>query len=264
MEFTERALVLKVGRFRENDVWLRLFCAGRGVISAFAFGGSRSRRRFCGCLDQLALASFRVEASRRGQYNVLQEGVLLHAHPGLRTDARKLGMVAHCLKFVEAVQLGPEGARPVFDLLLETLSTLETRSVGAEMLPLLFKAKLTFEQGLKPDLALCVRCGRPAWDHSCAGAGAEWAGADESDFSQRLAFSVERGGLVCALCGHGQAETLCLESVRVLEWIGRSRPADWPGLSLEPETRRELSRVVDRFVAWHLGLRWENGTYRKI
>jgi len=254
MEFTEKALVLKVGRFRENDVWLKLFCAGRGVITAFAFGGSRSRRRFSGCLDQLVLASFRVETSRRGAYNVLQEGALVHGFPGLRGDTRKLGLVAHCLKFVEAVQLGPDGARPVFDLLLETLSTLETGVVGAEMLPLLFKAKLTFEQGLAPDLSLCVRCGHPAWDHDCA----------ELDAGQRLAFSVERGGLVCSLCDDTQAEPLCAGSVRVLEWIGQSRPADWPKLSLEPEMRRELGRVVDRFVAWHLGLRWENGTYRKI
>ncbi|SNR63261.1 DNA replication and repair protein RecO [Humidesulfovibrio mexicanus] len=264
MEFTEKALVLKVGRFRENDVWLRLFCAGRGVISAFAFGGSKSRRRFCGCLDPLALASFRVELSRRGSYNVLQEGVLLHAHPGLRADARKLGMVAHCLKFVEAVQLGPDGARPVFDLLLETLSTLEAHSVGAEMLPLLFKAKLTFEQGLKPDLSLCVRCGRPVLEHEDSLAASALFKDDGREFSRRLAFSVERGGLVCGLCGDCPAETLSTGSARVLEWIGQSRPADWPRLALEPEMRRELSRVVDRFVAWHLGLRWENGTYRKI
>ncbi|MGE4265634.1 MAG: DNA repair protein RecO [Desulfovibrio sp.] len=259
MEFTEKALVLRVGRFRENDVWLKLFCVGRGVITAFAFGGSRSRRRFSGCLDQLVLASFRVETSRRGAYNVLQEGVLLHGFPGLRGDTRKLGLVAHCLKFVEAVQLGPDGARPVFELLLETLATLETGVVGAEMLPLLFKAKLTFEQGLAPDLALCVRCGRPAWEHE---------GVDRDDVERghgrRLAFSIERGGLVCGLCDDAQAEPLCIGSVRVLEWIGQSRPADWPKLSLEPEMRRELGRVVDRFVAWHLGLRWENGTYRKI
>ncbi len=259
MEFTEKALVLRVGRFRENDVWLKLFCVGRGVITAFAFGGSRSRRRFSGCLDQLVLASFRVETSRRGAYNVLQEGVLLHGFPGLRGDTRKLGLVAHCLKFVEAVQLGPDGARTVFDLLLETLATLETGVVGAEMLPLLFKAKLTFEQGLAPDLALCVRCGRPACEHE---------GVDRDDVERndrhRLAFSIERGGLVCGLCDDAQAEPLCIGSVRVLEWIGQSRPADWPKLSLEPEMRRELGRVVDRFVAWHLGLRWENGTYRKI
>lgn len=262
MEFTEKALVLRVGRFRENDVWLRLLCPGKGQLTAFAFGGSRSRRRFCGCLDQLVLASFRVGTSRRGGYNVLQEGVLLNAFPGLRTDPRKLGLVAHCLKFVEAVQVDPQAARPVFDLLLETLTTLEAQSVGAEMLPLLFKAKLTFEQGLKPDLALCVRCGRPAWEHACA--------PDEFDAGTapatppRLAFSVERGGLVCAECGDPQAEPLCPGSVRVLEWIGTSRPADWPRLGLEPHMRRELGRVVDRFVAWHLGLRWDNGTYRKI
>jgi len=270
MEFTEKALVLRVGRFRENDIWLKLFCAGRGVITAFAFGGSRSRKRFSGCLDQLVLASFRVGTSRRGSYNVLQEGALLHAFPGLRSSPRKLGLVAHCLKFVEAVQVDASGARPVFDLLLETLATLESGAVGAEMLPLLFKAKLTFEQGLSPDLELCVRCGRPVrehagFDHDCMEQDPERnSEQDAMTAGRKLSFSVERGGLVCGLCDDVQAEPLCLGSVRVLEWIGKSRPADWPKLTLEPDMRRELGRVVDRFVAWHLGLRWENGTYRKI
>ena len=259
MEFTEKALVLKVGRFRETDIWVRLFCAGRGMVTAFAFGGSKSTRRFCGCLDQLVLGTFRVGSNRRGTYKVLEEGTLLHAFPGLRADSRKLGLVAHCLKFVEAVQLGPQGARLVFDLLLETLGALEDSEIGAELLPLLFKAKLTFEQGLKPDLTLCVRCGRPAWDHE---------GMDHASPGQPLGFSVERGGLVCATCAdlHAglQAEPLSIGAARVLEWIGSSRPADWPRLTLEPEMRRQLGRVVDRFVAYHLGLRWENGMYRKI
>ena len=264
MEFTEKALVLKVGRFRETDIWLRLFFAGRGVVTAFAFGGSRSTRRFCGCLDQLVLGTFRVGSNRRGTYKVLEEGTLLHAFPGLRRDPRKLGLVAHCLKFVEAVQIGSQGARPVFDLLLETLGTLERSEVGAELLPLLFKAKLTFEQGLKPDLTLCVRCGRPAWEHVCV----DHAPAATVSSGAGLGFSVERGGLVCASCcdvrGDMEAEPLSIGAARTLEWIGASRPADWPRLSLEPEMRRQLGRVVDRFVAYHLGLRWEHGMYRKI
>jgi len=264
VEFTEKALVLKVGRLRETDLWLRLFFAGRGVVTAFAFGGSRSTRRFCGCLDQLVLGTFRVGSNRRGTYKVLEEGTLLHAFPGLRRDPRKLGLVAHCLKFVEAVQIGSQGAPPVFDLLLETLGTLERSEVGAELLPLLFKAKLTFEQGLKPDLTLCVRCGRPAWDHD--GAGHDPAGPAPA--GSVLGFSVERGGLVCRTCGclHTDpgAEPLSAGAARALEWIGASRPADWPRLSLEPEMRRQLGRVVDRFVAYHLGLRWEHGMYRKI
>lgn len=267
MEFTEKALVLKVGRFRETDIWLRLFCAGRGLVTAFAFGGSRSTKRFCGCLDQLVLGTFRVGSNRRGTYKVLEEGTLLHAFPGLRSDPRKLGLVAHCLKFVEAVQIGSQGARPVFDLLLETLGTLEKSEVGAELLPLLFKAKLTFEQGLKPDLTLCVRCGRPAWDQAGTGHAADYT-AENAQSGPVLGFSVERGGLVCPACADlqsgPQAEPLSIGAARTLEWIGASRPADWPRLSLEPEMRRQLGRVVDRFVAYHLGLRWENGMYRKI
>ncbi|MDP3426707.1 MAG: DNA repair protein RecO [Humidesulfovibrio sp.] len=264
MEFTEKALVLKVGRFRETDIWLRLFFAGRGVVTAFAFGGSRSTRRFCGCLDQLVLGTFRVGSNRRGTYKVLEEGTLLHAFPGLRCDPRKLGLVAHCLKFVEAVQIGSQGARPVFDLLLETLGVLEKSEVGAELLPLLFKAKLTFEQGLKPDLTLCAHCGRPAWEHVCA----DHQPAPVVSSGAGLCFSVERGGLVCASCFDErrdmEAEPLSIGAARTLEWIGESRPADWPRLSLEPEMRRQLGRVVDRFVAYHLGLRWEHGMYRKI
>ncbi len=264
MEFTEKALVLKMGRFRETDIWLRLFFAGRGMVTAFAFGGSRSTKRFCGCLDQLVLGTFRVASNRNGTYKILEEGTLLHAFPGLRSDPRKLGLVAHCLKFVEAVQLGPQGARPVFDLLLETLGTLELNEVGAELLPLLFKAKLTFEQGLKPDLILCVRCGRPAWDHAGTDHAPVQYSPDRAPVSSALGFSVERGGLVCVSCGDPQAEPLSVGAVRTLEWIGASRPADWPRLSLEPEMRRQLGRVVDRFVAYHLGLRWEHGMYRKI
>ncbi len=259
MEFTERALVLKVGRFREADIWTRLFFSGRGVVTAFAFGGCKSTRRFCGCLDPLVLATFRVGQDRRGVYNILEEGTLLHGFPGLRASPRKLGLVAHCLKFAEAVQVGQQGAGRAFDLLLETLQTLEASEVGADILPMLFKARLTFEQGLKPGLDLCVRCGRPVHEHG----GHEHAGQGQGA-EQGVCFSVERGGLVCLGCGPAEGQPLWPETVRLLEWIGASRPAQWPDLALEPEVRRQLGRVVDRFVAYHLGLRWENGMYRKI
>lgn len=251
-EFTEKALVLKVGRFRETDIWTRLFCAGRGVVTAFAFGGSKSTRRFCGCLDPLVLATFRVGSGKRGTYHVLEEGTLLHGFPGLRSNPRKLGVVAHCLKFVEAVQIGQQGAHNVFDLLLETLETLEKSEMSVELLPLLFKAKLTFDQGLKPDLTLCVRCGKPAGEHG------EGTGHEPVDFS------VERGGLVCRECGDYESEPFSLGAAKVLEWIHTSRPAEWPRLTMDADLRRQTGRVVDRFVAYHLGLRWENGMYRKI
>ncbi len=47
-EWIDYALVLRIGHFRENDLWLKLLCRKRGLLTLFAFGGSKSKRRFCG------------------------------------------------------------------------------------------------------------------------------------------------------------------------------------------------------------------------
>ena len=39
MEWSDTALVLGVGRFRESDLWLRMLTRRHGIVSAFAFGG---------------------------------------------------------------------------------------------------------------------------------------------------------------------------------------------------------------------------------
>ena len=121
MEFTGKSLVLRTGRFKEADVWLRLLSPSKGLFTAFAFGGLKSRRRFCGCLEPLNLSLFTVQEGRRGDYLVLQEGSLLNGFPGIKADPGRLGQAAHCLRFVEAFMEGPGEARACFDLLEETL-----------------------------------------------------------------------------------------------------------------------------------------------
>ena len=68
MESIEKSLILKVGRFREVDAWLRLFSPRKGVFNAFAFGGSVSRRRFLGCLDPFNIVSFKVKTDAAKGY----------------------------------------------------------------------------------------------------------------------------------------------------------------------------------------------------
>ncbi|MDY7000330.1 MAG: recombination protein O N-terminal domain-containing protein [Thermodesulfobacteriota bacterium] len=110
MEFTEKGLILKVGRFREYDLWVRFFSPSRGILTAFAFGGRKSRKRFCGCLDPMNHVLFRIKSSRTGNYLCLQEGSLVQAYPRLRRDPRRLGPAVNCLKFFEAVHVEPQGA----------------------------------------------------------------------------------------------------------------------------------------------------------
>ena len=125
MEWSDTALVLGVGRFRESDLWLRMLTRRHGIVSAFAFGGSRSRKRFCGCLDLFNELQISTKTTRNGMYLSLQEGNLIRGPRRLRTDWNRLGMFMNCVRFVEALGVPQDGAAGVFLLLKDTLELLE-------------------------------------------------------------------------------------------------------------------------------------------
>lgn len=250
LEFTEKALVLRVGRFREADAWVRVLTPSRGVLTAFAFGGMKSRRRFPGCLDPLNLVLFKFGSDRRGRFLNLDEGTLLHGHPVLRRNPRNLGVAVNCLKFVEAVQVAPEGAEESYALLLELLALLEAAVPRPEDLPLLFRARLGFSQGYRPEFLVCGGCGRAVGEF------------------EDPRFFVEKGQVLCPDCreadGAEQGLSMSPGALRALDWIMSHPPGEWPRLTVAPVVRREFSRAVERFVAYHLGLEWEGGSYRNV
>lgn len=89
-------------------MWVRLLTRRHGVVRAFAFGGSRSRRRFSGCLDVMNFLRVRAVTSGNGRFLNLEEGVLVEGPQRLRSDLTRLGMAMNCVRFLEAMD-PPEG-----------------------------------------------------------------------------------------------------------------------------------------------------------
>lgn len=251
MSSTEKCLVLKVGRFREADCWVKLLTPNRGVFNGFAFGGSRSRRRFVGCLDSLSHVLFTIGTNKTGTYMVLEEGTLLNNFPAIRKNPIRIGLAVNCVKFVEAVEIGPSDAKPIYDLLLETLLMLEEGGI-VEFSPWLFRAKVAFEMGYRPDFLACGSCGKSV----TGGSG--------------YRFGVEKGQVACRACLsagkplEGLARPISAGVLRVLDWIQQSRPADWLTVSMDNEVKRQAGQLIELFVAYHLGLSWEGGMYKKV
>jgi len=252
MNATERALVLKVGRFREADVWVKLLTPTRGVFNAFAFGGSRSRRRFVGCLDPLSHVLFTIGSSKRGDYIVLEEGSLLQNFPEVRKDSARTGIAVNCIKFIEAVEIEPSDSGPAYELLLETLTMLEEGGGSTDFVPWLFRAKLAFDMGYLPDFLTCGTCGKSV------------------GIEVGYQFGVEKGQIACPTCLsggkplEGLARPVSTGVLRALDWIQQSRPAHWAKMVMDNEVRRQTSQLVELFVAYHLGLSWDNGMYKKV
>lgn len=248
MEFSEQALVLRVGRFREIDAWVRLYSPVRGGYTAFAFGGLKSRRRFLGCLDPLNHLRCKVRRSGLSGYHCLTEAELLDAPRRLRQDMNRLGMAINCLKFFEAVHIGPQGAAEAYALLRGMLAALEDEAPPSTLFPLLFRARVVFGQGMLPSCERCAVCGA---ELSQAGAVCQ----------------VEQGRLLCGRCrghgGPGVRQRLGPGALGLMDLAVTGRPGDWAACRPDPAAGREFSRAVDLLVRYHLGLAWEQGGFTR-
>lgn len=214
MEFSEQVLIVHTGRFREADLWVRFLSPTRGLLTAFAFGGCRSRKRFCGCLDLFNRALLRVKSTRGGQYLSIQEGTLLRGPDRLRRDWPRFGAAVNCLKFLEALGCGPEGAAATHQLVEDVLELLEGDGPVPDMLPVLFRLRLAAEQGYAPRIDACATCG-----------------ADLTHVSG-AAFLVQEGAAQCDACAPlpGPRVRVEREALDVLRFVQENSPLLWPGV----------------------------------
>lgn len=269
-EWTGEGVILKVGRFREIDCWVRFFSPSQGLVTAMAFGGSRSRRRFCGCLDALNSVLFKVRFFPAKGRHVLEEGTLLRGFPRLRRDAARTGLAANCLQFIQALRITPEEAPAVHGLLVETLDVLDQAEHIAPVFAQLFRAKLCFTQGYAPELTCCSGCGLPMAEPQGAGrpvgqerlrsAGLPERG--EASLSGGI-LAMDSGGVYCAHCPSEDIHQLRIgpETRSILESLACSGPWQWANLPMSSQTRGELFQIVDGYVRRHLGLSWRNGRF---
>lgn len=248
MQWTDDALVLRIGKFRENDLWVRLLARERGLVTAFAFGGSRSRRRFTGCLDAFNRIRTSAVYSRDGRFLNLSEAVLLAGPERLRRDWRRQGMAANCVRFLEAVGVPPDNAGACYELACGMLELLEKEELMLPVMPVLFRFRLAAEQGYVPDMQFCSRCGRTLLSE------------------EHVHFLVGEGAVCCPSCRRSGDMSLALgqEALDVLGKVKEYSPESWGRLHPSPEGARQAARLIDAFVRYHLGLEWSNGRFRSL
>ena len=246
-EWTDQAIVLRMGHFRDADLWLKVLFRHKGLCTVFAFGGSRSRRRFCGCLDVLNTLRCYVRTSGRQRFLNLTEAELLSGPDRLRSNWQRSGIAANCLRFAEALGVNAESAAETFDLMEDLRVTLDTSRELPGMLPLFFRLRFACAQGLAPALQTCAFCG----------AQVEGEGS----------FSMDDGHVLCPACAIRQnrySVRLPGRALSTMRQVQASLPSAWPGETLPYPERQALGRAIDGFVQYHLGLAWENGYFRRV
>nr|WP_254060374.1 DNA repair protein RecO C-terminal domain-containing protein [Halodesulfovibrio sp. MK-HDV] len=108
-----------------------------------------------------------------------------------------------------------------------------------------FRARFAFDQGYSPELNICQICA--------------------NDLKYPV-FHVQEGVLTCAACAQSQGPRFRLskESLDALRFVQENSPLRWSELNLSMRARKELSRAIDGFIQYHIGLSWENGMFRRV
>lgn len=244
MEWTDTALILRVGKFREHDMWVRLLARRQGLTTAFAFGASKSKQRFIGCLDLFNTVLVRASTSRNGAFLNLNEATLLSGPNLLRTDWQRQGIMANCLRFSEAMEGSTDDSSQLFDL-LQSLALLLEQPKIVPAIPLYFRFRLASDQGFAPDLHNCSACGNPLHEAT---------------------FLVSEGLALCPACRSTKGLSLSLsqESLDVLRKVQENSPEQWAYLFQDHSTGQQCARFIDAFVRYHLGLAWHQGRFQKV
>ncbi len=249
MEWNDSAIVLHVGRFREADMWLRLLSRKHGLVTVFAFGGSRSRQRFCGCLDVLNTLTCRVKSSRNGQFLSLEEGILVKGPQNLRKDWARLGMFMNCIRFLETIGITQDATKSAYDLMQDMFSFFENLDAPHTLYPVLFRLRMACEQGFAP-----------AW-HVCSMCGQSLAGGD-------IIFHMDEGISRCVNCSDFRRLSyeikLPANTLNALHRVESSPPLDWNVNDLSFEERQACFRAIDGFVQYHLGIAWDEGRFKRV
>lgn len=256
MEFSEKVLILHVGKFKESDIWLRILSPTRGLFSVFAFGGSRSRQRFIGCLDIFNTVLFRIRLSPRSGYFSAEEGLLINGPGVLRKDWNRLGIAMNCSYFMQAFGVEADGADKAYALFQDTLEYLQTADGIPPLFPLFFRLRFASEQGYKINVSQCHHCG-------------------SSDLNRGANLFVRDGVLLCPSCsreGSGVSVHLGRDSIEAFGIVQHNPPRLWKQFDSRLKTYsdfpvhilRECGRAIDKFIEYHVGLQWDGGRFKKV
>ncbi len=232
-------------------MWLRMLVPSKGIVTAFAFGGARSKRRFSGCLDVLNTLQARLTSSRLMNCYTLAEADLLASPKGLRSDWNRMGIATNCMRFLESVSVPEENASEMFHFMEDFRDSLDSGRMIASLFPFFFRFALACRLGYAPDFFHCGLC------------------AASLDSSPAL-FLLNEGIQVCQSC---QAEissptkyhVFLPTSVRILlQSVRFALPSAWSDASLFSVEKRVCSYAIDGFIQYHLGIVWDKGAFRKI
>ena len=226
------AVILRHAEMGEADRLLTAFTAQRGKLRLLAKGACKPLCRKAGHLEPFMRSSLLIARGRT--WDIITQAETIDAHRALREDLLRVTYAYYLAELVDRFTEEGDENRPLFDLILATLRRLD-EGEDPYLVMRFFELRALTLAGYRPELFLCVRC-------------------REAVKPVRNFFSPENGGVLCPRCGEAvaRAEPLSVNTLKVLRFLQTREYGLVRRLSLSPDLRGEVERVLHRYIVYVL------------
>jgi len=230
--YRTEAIVLKRADFGEADRLLTLYTPGLGKLRVIAKGIRRPTSRKSGHLELFAHSQLLIAKGRN--LDIITQAETITAFKPLRHDLLRLTYAYYVAELVDRFTEEGEDNRPLYDLLLATMTRL-----AEDPEPILavrfFEVHLLGLMGYQPQLFHCVRCRKIL-------------GPEDQYFDE------DAGGVVCPACARETrgVRPLSLPALKVLRFLQTRGYELCRTLQLRPATQQEVEDVLHRYIVHHL------------
>ena len=178
---SSEAFILRKSPYGEADYILTVFTRNFGKLIGLAKNAKKSTKRFGGRLEPFVL--FRVRfREKKGRMHFIEDCETIRVFRKFMEDVKLYSIGCFLLENIETLQPVEEKNESVFELLVSTLSTLESNDA---LLPEILKFQLSILalSGFLPNLDRCLKCGKVV--------------------EKEAVLSIKRGWLICVSCNLG-------------------------------------------------------------
>ncbi|OPY01037.1 MAG: DNA repair protein RecO [Syntrophorhabdus sp. PtaB.Bin184] len=225
----DEAIVLSKRAYGESDRIIHLFTREAGKVSAIAKGAGKSRKRFVNTLEPFN--HIRVEYfEKQGRGMVrIENADLVTANNGIEMSMRRACSASFFAEFVDRLTREREHNGTLFTALKEFIELARTKDpVYADILH--YELLMLDALGYHPNFDTCVYCG---------------AAMEETE---RLHFSRERGGILCAVCAQSLPHRRCTQGLISGFLSAKAMRGGFATGALE----REAQEIMESFLAYHI------------
>lgn len=236
--YSTHAVVLSSFDYGDSDRILGFYTEDYGKIKGIAKGARRSRKRFVGNLEPMSRIKLIFFHNEGSDLCRVEDSTLADGFPGLKSGIERLSNGYYLLELVSEMTREGQPLQQVYGLLCEFLKMLDD-GADAQALLRYFEIKLLAILGYLPHLGGCVAC----------------RSAIEGENGERVYFSSERGGIVCARCAPGMTGLVPVSpgTARLLDTAARFDNAKLARLKPARTFLDEGEAILEDFIRHQLG-----------